>query len=336
MDVPIENYEEVLASQILARSNIPDEVFINPRFLKDISFLEDVEKSDTTLSEIAGLAESLNYGDTTNEYKLNTLGYRSSEFKRVPLVFAGCSITFGVGVPENGIWSSIVGEKLGLEYVNLGVPGWSIQAIVDNLFKYFYTYGNPETLFVTFPDYNRLILTSNRDFCRVGGNKNIPEVKMEHTILSDTSLDDRPKYSKKPYEFTDFITHEYALFQAFRSINALVSYCKGSNIKLIWSTWDSVTNRVIETVKTRFNKTSYSGYVYIDFSPNVDCSKDLNPVIENYSDCHSEYVDRYGKSFFCGQDKGKDHNGSNYYNHPGAHYHIHLAEAMLEKFESIK
>jgi hypothetical protein len=336
MDVPIENQQKPPTKLLFAGTNIPDEVFTDPFFLKDISFLEDVEKSFTSLSIVSGTTENINYGDRTNEYKLNSLGYRSSEFKKVPVVFAGCSITFGVGVPENGIWSTIVGEKLGLDYVNLGVPGWSIQAIVDNLFKYFYTYGNPETVFVAFPDYNRLLLTSNRDFCRVSGhNNNPPLVQMQHSMLSNTLVNDRPKYSKKPYEFTDFITPEYALLQTFRSINALVSYCKGANIRLVWSSWDYGTNNIIEIVKERFNKASYNDYVNTQFAFSVDCNKDQKSLIDSYSGCHNEYVSKYKENFFCGQDRAQNKSDSNYYSHPGVHFHIHIAEAMLSKFKEL-
>jgi hypothetical protein len=188
---------------------------------------------------------------------------------------------------------------------------------------------------VALPDYNRLLLTSNRDFCRVSGHgDNPPLVQKVHSILSDTSVGNRPKYSKKPYEFTDFITPEYALFQTFRSINSLISYCKGSNIKLVWSNWDYETNEIINVVKKKFNTTSYSGYVYADFSFNGDRDRNQK-TIENYSGCHSEYVGKYGENFFCGQDKAQDQSDSNYSSHPGVHYHIHLAEAMLGKFEEL-
>jgi hypothetical protein len=318
-------------------SNLPKEVFSDPDFLRDISFLEDVEESTTSLSIAAQPVPNLrNYGDPVNKYELNTLGYRGPEFKKVPVIFAGCSITFGVGVPYDGIWSTILGEKLGLDCVNLSVPGWSTQAIVDNLFKYFYKYGNPETLFVVFPDYSRLILTSNRDFCTVGGYNTDPRlIKVQHAVLSGTAIEDRPKYSKKPHEFTDFITNEYALLQTFRSINALISYCKGSNIKLVWSTWDIETNEIINIVKDTLNKNSYSGYTFADSSfsgvPIINQERDYN-----YSGCHEEYVSRYGENFFYGKDGILYDNNSEYRSHPGVHYHMHLAEAMLEKFESIK
>jgi hypothetical protein len=337
MDAPIENSQETPSTEFLAETNLPSEVFSDPDFLKDISFLEDVQESFTSLSIAAAQRSSgaRSYGDPINDYNLNTLGYRSSEIRRVPVVFAGCSVTFGVGVPYEGIWSTIVGEKLGLDYINLSAPGWSIQAIIDNLFKYFYAYGNPEAVFVALPEYNRLVLTSNHDFCRVSGyDKNPPLVRVEHSMLPKTLVRDRPKYSKKPYEFTDFITPEYALSQAFRSINSLISYCKGSNIKLVWSTWDNETNEIIKIVRNRFNNTSYSNYVFADCSV-FSGYYDRNRTIEkDYSGCHADYANQYGETFFRGQDRGKDE--SNHYSHPGIHYHIHLAEAMLEKFESIK
>ena len=337
MNVPIRPNQGPSTKWLSINSNLLNEVFSDPDFLKDISSLEDVEESSTSLSIAAQPVQNLrNYGDPANEYKLNTLGYRGPEFREVPVVFAGCSITFGVGVPYEGIWSTIVGEKLGLDYVNLSTPGWSTQAIVDNLFRYFYKYGNPKTVFVAFPDYLRLILTSNRDFCVVGGYNTEPALlQVQHTILPDTSIEDRPKYSKKPHEFTDFITHEYALLQTFRSINSLISYCKGSNIRLVWSTWDIETNEIINIVKDRVNETSYNDYVFSDlsFSGDVNRSTDID---YNYSGCHKEYFDKYGKNFFLGLDGTSYDDSSDYHSHPGVHYHAHLAEAMLEKFESVK
>lgn len=337
MDVPTKNSKKPFSKGLSSETNLPGEVFSDPNFLRDISSLEDVEKSSTSLSIAAQtIPKFRNYGDPVNEYKLNSLGYRGPEFKKVPVVFAGCSITFGVGVPYDGIWSTIVAEKLELDYINLGVPGWSTQAIVDNLFKYFYKYGNPETLFVVFPDYNRLVLTSNRDFSRISGyNPSPPLVQMQHTVLPNISMDDRPKYSKKPHELTNFITPEYALLQTFRSINALISYCKGANIKLVWSTWDMETDEIIGIVRDNLNKTSYNGYVFSEFSFSGHRNKNQN-IDYNYSGCHSPYVGVYGKNFFCGQDGVLDGEDSNPYSHPGVHYHIHLAEAMLAKFNSMK
>jgi hypothetical protein len=314
-------------------SILPAIIFKDLTFLKKISVLGEFGENYQNLEiDFDSSGKSENYGDRKNEYKLNTLGYRSKEIKKVPVVFAGCSITFGVGVPIDGVWSTIVGEELGVEYINLGVPGWSPQAIVDNLFKYFYKFGNPEIVFVTFPDYHRMILTSNRSFCRVEPHSEDDFlVKVQDAVLPLTPTYSRKKYAKKPYQFTDFITPEYALLQAFRSINSLITYCKGANIKLVWSTWDSETNEIIDIVKNTWNSESYSGYVHSNYPFNGDLNK--NELIdENYSGCHGEYISRYQENFFT----GADDIDKNKPPHPGVHYHLHLAETMLKGLKNLK
>jgi hypothetical protein len=321
MDAPIDIPSNTIASH---------EIFTNPIFLKEISTLGGFEKNIINMYANAGVNGIKNFGDPTNEYSLNSFGYRTGEFRKVPVVFAGCSVTFGVGVPEEGIWSSLVGEKLGLDYINLSAPGWSTPRIVDNLFKYFYEFGNPEMLFVVLPDYHRLVLTSHRDFCVVGyHHKSDHLLKVNDAQLGWTPVVDRNTYSKKPYTFIDFITPEQALFETFRSINSLITYCKGSNIKLVWSTWDSETHQIIDIVKNGWNKESYSGYVYSKFTYNGEKNQ---AVYKDYLGCHSEHVSEYGDSFFRGQDLGVGGETT----HPGVHYHMHLAEEMLKGLEGLK
>jgi hypothetical protein len=320
MDVPT-NYK------IEIETILPRIIFDDLSFLKTISLLGEIEENTLTLRDVSTTEKWRNYGDKINEYKLNSLGYRSKEFKKVPVVFAGCSITFGVGVPYDGIWSTLVGETLGLDYINLSAPGWSAQTIVDNLFKYFYTYGKPEKLFVVFPDYHRLLLTSNRDFCVISPHDDgSPPIYTHDAALTLIPVDSRPKYAKKPYEFVDFIGPEYALMQNFKAINSLIAYCRDSNIDLVWSTWDNETHGIIDIAKNNWNKEAYSNYVYSNFSFNGD-RKDNHIDKNSYPECHSEYVVKYKESFFEGQDYLGDQNTPS---HPGVHYHIHLAETMLK------
>lgn len=338
MDVPIERSESVkpkwASPSIPIDTPFPHELFTSLEFLEKISGLGGFEENTQNLYAKSGVSgATINFGDSVNEYRLNSLGYRSSEFKKVPLVFAGCSVTFGVGVPFEGIWSTLVGEKLGLEHINLSAPGWSIQRIVDSLFKYFYEYGNPETLFVVFPNYYRLILTSHREFSRVDTHfESEPLLKVQDTQFDGTPVVSRSKYSKKPHDLKQFITPEYALSESFRSINSLITYCKRFNIKFVWSTWDIETHEIIDIVKNRWNKESYRGYVYSKYSFNGNLNKN-EYVITDYSDCHSGYISKYKDTFFRGEDKPANNDGSV---HPGVHYHLHLSEAMLEGLENFK
>jgi len=57
-------------------------------------------------------------------YKINSKGFRCEEFDDTPcLVALGCSYTFGVGLPEQDTWPSLVGKALGLKVVNLAWGG---------------------------------------------------------------------------------------------------------------------------------------------------------------------------------------------------------------------
>ena len=92
MDVPT-NYK------IEIETILPRIIFDDLSFLKTISLLGEIEENTLTLRDVSTTEKWRKYGDKINEYKLNSLGYRSKEFKKVHVVFAGCSITFGVGVP---------------------------------------------------------------------------------------------------------------------------------------------------------------------------------------------------------------------------------------------
>jgi hypothetical protein len=62
--------------------------------------------------------------DHTFTYQFNSHGFRCGEFGLGPTaLFLGCSITFGVGLPIESVWSSQVSNGLGLESANLAQGG---------------------------------------------------------------------------------------------------------------------------------------------------------------------------------------------------------------------
>lgn len=58
-------------------------------------------------------------------YKLNTNGFRTKEIKedKDSIVALGCSHTFGLGLREEDTYIAKLGNMLGINYYNLGVPG---------------------------------------------------------------------------------------------------------------------------------------------------------------------------------------------------------------------
>jgi hypothetical protein len=79
------------------------------------------------------LATGISNTDIT--YSINSNGFRSPEFEPGEwIAVAGCSFTFGVGVPLEHTWSKIVANHLGLQCANLGKPG----AAPDTCFRMCY------------------------------------------------------------------------------------------------------------------------------------------------------------------------------------------------------
>lgn len=59
-------------------------------------------------------------------YKFNSHGFRCEEFTNDPsIVFLGCSMTVGIGLPIETTWPTLVSDKLNLKCYNLGIGGAS-------------------------------------------------------------------------------------------------------------------------------------------------------------------------------------------------------------------
>lgn len=59
-------------------------------------------------------------------YSFNSKGFRCSEFTtEQSIMFLGCSITMGIGIPEHSRWSNLVSDTLKMKCVNLGIGGGS-------------------------------------------------------------------------------------------------------------------------------------------------------------------------------------------------------------------
>src|SRR6056300_769710 len=63
-------------------------------------------------------------------YNLNSYGFRSDEFKNTgnSITFLGCSFTVGIGIRKEDTFSYNVAKKLGMDEMNLGLSGGSLDA----------------------------------------------------------------------------------------------------------------------------------------------------------------------------------------------------------------
>jgi hypothetical protein len=94
-----------------------------------LDFLYDSEKEES-IRAINNKLTNFKLGDV--KYDINELGFRMNtplEKIRNSVGIFGCSYTFGVGVPNEYIYTNLLNDNLGETICNFGIPGAGIQKI---------------------------------------------------------------------------------------------------------------------------------------------------------------------------------------------------------------
>jgi hypothetical protein len=198
------------------------------------------------------------YNLDISKEEINKFMFRSDEFienhDTFHIVFSGCSNTWGTGIIKEELWSyktyKLISENKECSgYFNLGIIGTNTAAIITNLFKYFIKYGNPNVIFINFPD-------SLRFFC--------------YDDLNEKYYD--AFYKKDSKEMLDLINFNYYLM--------LEQYCKSNNIQLYSFSWIEAKQRFLfphEVLEVPFD--SFKTYYKIDSNDiynNLNKDKELN------------------------------------------------------------
>lgn len=314
------------------------------------------------------------YFESYNKYTLNSYLYRGPEFRAdIDLICAGCSQTYGIGVPDGGTWPNFVGEDLNASYVNLSAPGASIEWIVNSILNYIYTFGRPRKgILVFFPDMLRGEVAVNgtstasrewgtSDFVQSAwNNDNRVTGIISHQSVSGYSV---PKLLKKPYEVEDTISKEEAFRKSLKAIQTLEMYCKETTIPLLWGSWSNDINYLGEHHPELFDnyvdlkgirdwasanetlpKTKEDPEGIADYK--ISHEKD---TLENYGckeewggtdrcvcklKCHSNLQEKFALSFHLATDRYKEGNEGNA--HMGVHKLRHIADDYVAALKDIK
>lgn len=168
------------------------------------------------------------------DYTLNNYGHRSSDFVKdhqgFHILFAGCSFTFGEGLPYKENWSGRLYEKMKDlytldDYFSLGFLNGVSSNIIYNILLYCKKFGKPDAIFCLLPHSVRKV-----DF-----------VKRYFIIDSD--------YDRRHLEL--------GRLEVLKSITFLEEYCEASGIKLIWSTWNNADAKV-------YSKLDFKNFVFLE------------------------------------------------------------------------
>lgn len=165
------------------------------------------------------------YVDNPFTYKGNSSRFRHHEnFKedksRKVDVFLGCSITFGIGVPEEKTFCRLFSNKTGRDTINLGIPGAGIDSCYITLLMIL-NYYTVERVYMYMPVYPRFY-------------SYFPHVKTPHHITMAAWGYDTPTTSSiwtEWYYKNALVNPEFMYFTHQRGLDAIEGVCKRSNIE---------------------------------------------------------------------------------------------------------
>lgn len=306
--------------------------------------------------------------DEYNTYTLNNYGYRGPDIVRdVDIITAGCSQTFGTGVPDNGTWPEHVSRITGSSYVNLSAPGASIEWVIETIHRYIDNFGKPKKgIMVLFPDIFRVDLVIDQKVnstLEVTENDFIPQYysddhKIKLMTYSPTGIKS-PNLIKRPFPVEYTWTFEQSIKANVMKIRNFERYCEAAGIELLWSSWSDTTVWLYGWLADE-----YRSEHYIDLKGLADwksqvvdleiTEKDPYGIADRklghhkdtayiygcneedaaagncrcYLDCHFDMEDEFIESFHLGTDWKKVGKDQAHY---GVHRLMHIAEDFVSQ-----
>jgi len=270
--------------------------------------------------------------DDNNTYKINSLGLRGEIYKDTEILASGCSITFGLGVPELGRWTNLLGNSIDKNVMNLGNSGASVKTICIDIIEYCMNNKMPKQIFCLMPDFFRSVVVVDREFYNTREKgKNIPVIEDLQITFCNPEINKTKdsivmKIEDKKYT-EDSVSPHQLILDSVNYIYILESFCLSNNIKLNWTTWDLPTATILQELQKSkefklknftplwnpFEVMGFNSYV------NLNCT----------SDHGSEF--RKNKSWPIGSDyslvRGKKKKD---WAHPGIHFQYHVADFFYE------
>jgi len=223
----------------------------------------------------------------------------------VDILFAGCSITYGLALPYEATWAHMVAEELKMSHNNLSYPGGSTMQIIFNIFKYFEEYGNPKNLFCLFPSLLRYKSYSDNKIIEKGKtSRSYSEGNGPITVYGQELL--YSKYLKTPVDPEYLYSEGHRVWLNLMFISMLEIYCESNNINLLWVYYNHPSPDQEMEAQNLFKN-----------SINVHMA---DPQL--LGQCHEELKEKFESCFDYAEDNG----------HQGAHPHAHFAEDFLKEY----
>lgn len=289
--------------------------------------------------------------DKNHKYRKNNFGFRDNIFENVSdLVFAGCSHSYGIGIPEELIWGNQIANRLNLKSANISTPGAGVDYIINTVYAYFKEFGSPKILLCLFPNFTRIEMPINLNkITHSNMSHNINEITLALDMIDFRDNIQTDKIMKIPYDIEKILGQDFLYMIAIKKILILEQYCEAVGIKFFWGTWDKKANKVCKILQKRYNtflnfidvleektyciNNSINAHKYVE---KIDVykyenlnEKDQDIMFEkliNY--CHKDIEEQYSHCFEVGQDDISEIN-PHAVRHYGVHKHVHFAENFV-------
>lgn len=194
--------------------------------------------------------------DLSIHYKYNNAGFRSDDFTNMHskkhLLFSGCSEGEGIASPLDTMWNKIVYNNLNKDngysgFFNVAIDNFGFHKVVFNIINYINIYGKPDEIIILMPDVCRLNQwdSESNNYYQIWANPN---------DLNNTK--DQINFMNAVIDFIPFMK----LFE---------EYCSTNNIKLIWSTWSELENKIYSDLNT------FKYFFQMDYSLNDELDNSL-------------------------------------------------------------
>lgn len=219
------------------------DILANEDFYAHSQMSYRIDKADASLFENSEVF-TLNYPeeniDKRVSYKTNNYGHRCDDFKKLDsnkknILFAGCSATFGQGLPDNFRWSRKVYNSLDVpnkgDFHCLGIMGASVEILTTNIIKYCAEFGNPDIICISFADFTR---------------ETLYDYDNDIFMLKNHAKYGEEDYDKLTVESKEILYKLLIKFKQFYSI--LEAYCVSNKIKLYSTSWDIHTGNFGESL----------------------------------------------------------------------------------------
>jgi len=176
-------------------------------------------------------------------YKINQYGFREENLSNQTDAGAfGCSYTFGQGLPYHALWHQIIAQHKNKRIMNFGVPGSSIQSIID-IFCIVTQHVKMNYAFILLPSYNRFQIAKTYKSDRINLLSCIPSHRGVYNSLC--GVDESDFYKITPDE--EFVKNTK------NSLYLAEHLSKLRNIKLLISSWDRKTHNILSNMNFSSN-----------------------------------------------------------------------------------